>query len=191
MSVKLFSGNKLSNNTFKYTVPEPVEKYIYYYGNISEDVGYWAWTYAQNGSTNSFSVNVNSNPFTSNNLYIQVTGSGTTSAGIWTRIWSASAISIPSSHNKMDVYYYVIVKDSNSSDTGGTIEFGLGTGSDDYSKGYYNANSQIGSTDGAYFTSTVDISAASGGSYYFNTKGSGGQYANVQYRIYSIRTYKG
>lgn len=160
------------------------QQYIYNYGTTLAAAGSWTYATTSSASTHTFTQNAD-------NLYIQCTGSSGTAIGINTRVNNTTAVPIPSTHNKMDIYYYITIKDSNSSDTGGSIEFGLGTGANDYSKGYLDATGSIGTTDASYFTSTVDITSAAGGSYYFNTRGSGGQYANVQYSIYSIRTYYG
>jgi hypothetical protein len=158
-------------------------QYIYAYGNNYLGGG-WQHLYVANASTNTFTQ-------ATSNLSWVLTGSGSTSSAIKT--WGATnnPIAIPSSANFLEVYYYVSVKQSNGSTNNGDIDFGFGTTPFNSSQLLSNQSSTInaGGQPG-FYTATIALPAGTAGnSFYFFGLANGGQNANVQFQVYTIRVY--
>ena len=173
------------------------EQLIYNYnqntGHAADSFSGWSW-YHQAASSNGTAFQTND--------YIQAecNGLGSTYAGITTALYTSSPISIPSDHNRLEFYWYLLAKDSNGNDGGGEFDLGLTTtpssqtyrGSWSNSAVRYDAgNGQIGNIDGSFFTSTINISSVAGTSnYHVMMAGAGGQNANIDWRLYKVRTYR-
>ena len=171
------------NNVWKGTSGSTVTSVIdlYYYGDKNIAVtGDWSWNSTASASSHSVTYN-------SDNVYILCTGSAGTAIGIYTRWFTNNTITIPSWANTLDIYAYIVVKDSNNSDAQGDIVYGLGTTQTNVSALSYSIKAELGTQDGLFWTNSIDISGLRGQSLYFTTFGNGGQYANIQYQIYSIQ----
>ena len=158
-------------------------QYIYAYGNNYLSGGCQS-LYVTNNSTNTFTVN-------SNNLSWVLVGTGSTGATI--RTWGAtnSPVFIPSSSKFLEVYYYVSVKRSNGSNNNGDINFGFGSAPFNASQQISNQQSIInaGGQPGFYTATIPLLTGTAGNSYYFFGEAVGGQNANVQFQVYTVRTY--
>lgn len=154
---------------------------LYNYGDKNIPLtGDWSWNYTNSNSSHSVTYNAD-------NVYILCTGSGGTGIGIYTRWYTNNPITIPTWANTLEVYCYVVVKDSNNNDSAGSIVHGLGTTQTNLSAIQFDLASVLGAQDGLYNTAELDISGLRGQSLYFTSFGAGGQYANVQYQIYSVK----
>jgi hypothetical protein len=147
--------------------------------NISV-TGDWGWNYTSSGSSHNVVYNAD-------NANVTCVGSGSTGIGISTRWYTNNAIAIPSWAKTLEVYAYVTIKDSNNNDAGGSIEYGLGSTNINRSAINVDISTALGTQDALYWTTTIDISSVAGQSLYFTAVGSGGQYANVQFNIYSVK----
>ena len=158
-------------------------QYIYAYGNNYSSGG-WQASYDTNNSSNSFTVN-------SNNLSYLLQGTSTTGATI--RTWGATnnQILIPLGSTTLEVYYYVQNKASNGSNNFGSIIFGFGSAPFNFSQQSSDQSSIInaGGQPGFYTATIPLVAGTAGGSYYFTGNATGGQYANIQFQVYTVRTY--
>ena len=190
------SGNVSASRAFSILVKQFNDPVLIY--NYNQDTGHpadsfsgWGWWHKAASS--------NGTAFQTND-YIQAecNGLGSTYAGITTALYTAAPLTIPSDHNRLEFYYYLLTKDSNGNDGGGEMYMGLSTNPTNqssyggsYTHIYDAGNNQIGNTDGAYFTTTVDISSAAGStSHHAMMTGAGGQNANIDWRLYRVRTYR-
>ena len=189
------SGNISASRAFSILVKQFNDPVLIY--NYNQDTGHpadsfsgWGWWH-QAASSNGTAFQTND--------YIQAecNGLGSTYAGITTALYTAAPLTIPSDHNRLEFYYYLLVKDSNGNDGGGDMYMGLSTNPTAQSYGgsythiYDAGNNQIGNIDGAFFTTTVDISSAAGStSHHALMTGAGGQNANIDWRLYRVRTYR-
>ena len=158
-------------------------QYIYSYGNNYSSGGFGS-LYVVDNSTNQFVTN-------SNNLSWILQGSSTTTSTILTYGFTNNQILIPLGSTFLEVYYYVQNKASNGSNSSGSIIFGFGSTTTNLSQ----QSSDQGSTINAggqpgFYTATIPLVAGTAGtSYYFTGVASGGQFANVQFQVYTVRTY--
>ena len=158
-------------------------QYIYFYGNTYSSGGFGR-SYVVDNSTNSFTVN-------SNNLAWVLEGSSSTGSTIRTYGFTNNQILIPLGSKYLEVYYYVTSKRSNGTTNGGNVIFGFGTTTTNFSQLSSDQSSAIiaGGQPG-FYTATIPLgSNVAGGSYYFTGEAAGGQNANVQFQVYSVRTY--
>ena len=142
--------------------------------------GDWSWNYTSSGSSHNVVYNAD-------NVAISCVGSGSTGIGISTRWYTNNAIPIPTWAKTLEVYAYVTIKDSNNNDSGGGLWYGFGSTTTNRSAFNYDISADLGTQDAVYITTTRDISSLAGQSLYFTAVGDGGQYANVQFSVYSVK----
>lgn len=132
---------------------------------------------------------------------IRCVGGAGTNIGIWVGVYS-SFLAIPDDHNKLEVILYVSNMESNQNDAGGDITYGFGNGATSNQTNYASlsirtamSNQGISSSaDGFEITVVTDITgntAITANDARFQINGAGGQYANVQFQLKRVRTYKG
>lgn len=144
------------------------------------DTTAWSWTYTQAASSHDFSN-------TGSGIYVYDVGSGSTWMGVYTYAYTTAAIAVPAYANTMEVTAYIQVKDSNNQDTGGSINFSLGTTTNSANTLEWSADSTIGTQDDVTLTFSIPCSAAAGTNQYFRAWAGGGQYCNVIFYVKKIR----
>ena len=188
------SGNVSASRAFSILVKQfndPVLIYNYNQdtGNPADSFSGWSW-YHQAASSNGTVYQAN------DYIQLECNGLGSTYAGITTAMYTSSPISIPSDHNRLEVMFYVLDRQSNGNDAGGDIYMKLSTSPSSQTYGgngtlIRNLGSDVGNGDGYMQTSVADVSGFAGSSnYHLLVAASGGQNCNIDLRFYRFRTYR-
>ena len=162
-----------------------ISKSRYYYNDGTTDNYTGAFTCFTQvaGSTNYCTDNTT-------NWFLYNVGSSTTWMTTITEVYTAATFRVPPNHDKLSIYFYITIKESNGSDTGGNVYTNLGSTARGTDYVNHSMDTQIGSDDAMYITVDLDVpSTARGKDVYWNTVSYAGQYGNIQYNFYKIASY--
>lgn len=145
-------------------------------GDVTNVTGGWTASSYNHSSSNVHDVSTN-------RMRLDISGSGSTAYLIGSALRTTNAIVIPEGYNRIEVKYGPMVGSSGFRLSSTPPSVVQGNGYSNYNGGFAEGHSTSNSTD----TIVIDESIANGSGWYFYFAATGGQNANVDFEVTSIK----